>query len=97
MIILLVISIHYFFLRDECDDRMHTCSRSIQLELKLLKANEIIKNLQLKYAAKNAEINRIRSNLRRIKLSKSNLEAILREVKEKKLISEEGHRIMKVI
>lgn len=71
--------------------------KSIQLELKLQKANDAIKALQLKYSKKTAEINRIRSSLRRSQLSKSNLEVVLREIKNQKMISDEGHRILKVI
>lgn len=80
----------------ENESETHTCSKSIELVLKLQKANDAIKALQLKHKEKMTEINRIRSSLRRTQLRNSNFQAILKEIKNKKMISEEGVRILKV-
>lgn len=74
----------------------HICSQSIYLELKLQRSNEIIEKLQKRCHEKTAEIGRLRASLKRVTLSKTNLKVVLQEIKEKKMISEEGFTSLQV-
>lgn len=74
----------------------HICSQSIYLELKLQRANDIIAKLQKRCHEKSAEIGRLRAALKRVTLSKSNMKEVLQEIKEKKMISEEGFTSLQV-
>lgn len=80
----------------EVISHQHICSQSIYLDLKIRKANETIKKLQNKVQEKTTTIGRLRSALKRVTLSKSNLKEVLDEIKEKKMISEEGFKSLQV-
>lgn len=80
----------------EIESHNHICSQSINLNLKLQRANETIAKLQKRCSEKKSEIDRLRSALKRAKLSKFNYKELLEEIKEKNMISEEGHHILQV-
>lgn len=74
----------------------HICSKSIYLELTLQRSKEIIKKLQKRCAEKTAEIGRLKSAVKRLAISKSNLKDVLHEIKERKMISDDGHQVLQV-
>lgn len=74
----------------------HICAKSIHMELKLQKANEIIQRLQKRCADKNSELDRLRSSLKRLTLSKANLKELLQDIRNKNMISDEGHQVLQV-
>lgn len=79
------------------DTNMHICQKSINLDIQLQKAKSTIAKLQKKCADKVAEVNRLKAAEKRLRLSKCSLEEILRDLKEKKWISDEGENILNVI
>lgn len=74
----------------------HICYKSIYMELKLQKAEQTIEKLKKRCAEKSSEINRLRTALKRVALSKTNLKELLQQLKEKKFISDEGHNVLQV-
>lgn len=78
-------------------DKEHVCTKALQLDVQLQRANAIIKKLQIKCAEKTKEIIRLRSALKRSEINRSNLKEVLKEMKDNNIISEECHRILEVI
>lgn len=74
----------------------HICSQSIFLQLKLQQSNEVIERLKKRCSERTKEVARLRASLKRVTMHKMNLKEILDEIKEKKMISEEGHQILQV-
>lgn len=74
----------------------HICSKSIYMELKLHKYEEIIEKLQKRCTVKTTEINRLRTALKRITLSKTNMNELLQQLKDKNFITDEGHSVLQV-
>lgn len=70
----------------------HICSKSIYLELKLQRARETISKLQKRCADKTAEIGRLKSAVKRLAVSKTNLKELIEDIKQKNMISEQGHQ-----
>lgn len=77
-------------------DANHICSKSIQLEFELQKARIIIDRLQKRCAEKAVQINRLKVAERRATLAKLNLEGIIKDIKERKWISDEGEQVLNV-
>lgn len=77
-------------------DGEHHCSKAINLELMLLKAKETIKKLQTRCSEKTKDISRLRAALKRSEMSKYSLQEILNDMKENKMISDEGQHILSV-
>lgn len=77
--------------------QVHHCSKSIELEMQLIKANNAIRKLQTRCIEKSSELIRLRSALKRSEMSKCTLKEILNEIRKNKLISEEGHQKLNVI
>lgn len=65
--------------------------------MKLIRANETIKKLQTRCSEKTAQINRLNVSEKRHQLSKKSLQEILRDIKEKKWINDDGQKILHVI
>lgn len=65
--------------------------------MKLIRANETIKKLQKRCSEKTAQINRLKVSEKRHLLLKKSLQEIVRDIKEKKWISDDGQRILHVI
>lgn len=74
----------------------HICSKSIYMELKLQKCEQIIEKLKNRCIEKTTEINRLRTALNRVVLSKANMKELLQQLKDKKFITDEGHSVLKV-
>lgn len=74
----------------------HICSKSIYMEMKLQKAEKIIENLKKRCTEKSSEINRLRSALKRVTLSKTNLKELLQQLKDRNFISDDGHNVLQV-
>lgn len=72
------------------------CGKCLQLELELKKAKIEVLNLKKRCHNKAAELKRIRASEQRSKSSKSSLEEMIREMKQKKWITDEGQAAMKV-
>lgn len=72
------------------------CGKCLQLELELKKAKIEVLNLKKRCHDKAAEIKRIRASEQRSKSSKSSLEEMVRELKQKKWITDEGQAAMNV-
>lgn len=77
--------------RIEIVDERHICSETIELEIKLIKVNETVDKLSSKCCEKAKEIARIRAAEKRAKISISNMQQILNQFKDDKIISNEGH------
>lgn len=73
------------------------CQKCIQLNLELQKSKCVIAKLQKRCTVKSAEIKRLRAAEKRSKFAKQSLEEILREIKAKKWISDEGQDVLNVI
>lgn len=69
----------------------------MDLDNQLQKSISIIAKLQKRCALKTAEVNRLKASEKRLRLSKCTLEEILRELKEKKWITDEGQSVLNVI
>lgn len=63
---------------------VHYCSKSIELEMQLIKANNAIRKLQTRCIEKTSELIRLRSALKRSEMSKCTLKEILNEIQKKK-------------
>lgn len=77
-------------------DIEHICGKSLNLDLRLQKANQVIKKLQQRCTEKSKEIFRLRAALKRSEVNRSNLKELLKSMKDNKIISDECHRIMEV-
>lgn len=87
----------YFELPNETATQIHVCKKCIDLDIELQKAKSAIRKLQNRCAEKTAHINRLNAAEKRHKILKSSMEDILRQLKEKKWISEEGQNVLRVI
>lgn len=74
----------------------HVCKKSLELQVQLTRANETIKKLQRRCAEKTLQLNRLKATEKRCRLAKKNLEEMVRDMKEKKWISDEGQLILHV-
>lgn len=83
----------------ECSshDQNDFCLKCPQVNLQLQKSKLQIIKLKKQCAQKSSEIKRLRAAQTRSKLAKSSLEEIIREIKEKKWISDEGQDVLNVI
>lgn len=81
----------------QAENLEEVCRKCIQLDMDLQKSKQVIAKLQKKCREKNSEIKRLRASEKRAKIVKSSLEEIMRQIKEKKWISEEGEEVMNVI
>lgn len=84
-----------------CENRTHNdvsavCGKCVQVEIDLQKSKAVIKKLQARCVQKTAEIKRLRAAEKRSKIAKCNLGEMLREMKEKNWISNEGQEILNV-
>ena len=75
----------------------NVCCKCVQLDMELQKSKQVIAKLQKKCHEKNSEIKRLRASEKRAKMVRSSLEEIMRQIKEKKWISDEGEEVMNVI
>lgn len=72
------------------------CGKCLHLELELKKAKIEVLNLKKRCHTEAAEIKRIRAAEQRSKSSKSSLEEMIRELKQKQWITNEGQAAMNV-
>lgn len=74
----------------------HDCCKCLQLEVELKKSKIEVLNLKKRCQNKAAEIKRLRAADQRSKSAKCSLEEMLREIKQKKWITDEGQAAMNV-
>lgn len=74
----------------------HNCGKCLQLELELKKTKIEVLNLKKRCHNKAAEIKRIRASEQRSKSSKCSLEEMVRGMKQKNWITDEGQVAMNV-
>lgn len=72
------------------------CTKCVQVEIEVQKAKITISKLQKRCGEKTSEINRLRLSQKRAQMAKQTLEDILKDMKEKNLISDEGRSILNV-
>lgn len=75
----------------------HVCEKCVKLDLELQKSKLTISKLQKRCIEKTAEIKRLRAIEKRSNFAKNSLQEILREIKNKKWISDEGQQVLNVI
>lgn len=73
------------------------CCNCVQLEIDLHKTKITLSKLQKRCHDKAAEIKRLRASEQRAKTAKYTLEEMIREMKQKKWISDEGQNVLNVI
>lgn len=72
------------------------CSKCVQLGTEVQKLQITVSHLQKKCKEKTSEIKRLRLSEKRSKAAKTSLEGILKEVKDRKWISDEGSNVLNV-
>lgn len=78
-------------------EQQDICKNCLVLEVELQKSKMVIAKLQKRCADKTAEINRLRLSEKRAKLAKKTLEDLLKDIKNKNWISDEGRDVLNVI
>lgn len=74
----------------------HLCTKCVQLEIEVQKSQVTISKLQKRCSEKTSEIKRLRLSKKRAQMAKKSLEELLKEIKEKKWISDEGRDVLNV-
>lgn len=72
------------------------CTKCVQFKIEVLKSQITISKLQKRCSEKTSEIKRLRLSQKRAQMAKASLEELLKEIKEKKWISDEGRDVLNV-
>lgn len=76
--------------------QVSVCNKCVRLEVELQKVRLVVAKLKKRCSDKTAEIKRVKAAEKRSRLSKSNLEDMVQELKQKKWITAEGQDVFKI-